>query len=82
MIDLYFDVKKLAIEQGISFPKFAGFNWHPHRKENQRWGLRTDKDWLKLVSHWECLKKVNVIPLYMVELNEACLLYTSPSPRD
>jgi len=71
MIDLYSDVKKLAMEQGISLPKFVGFNWHPHKKENQRWGLRTNKDWLKLVTHWECLKKVNVIPIYLVELNEA-----------
>ena len=51
MIDLYSDVKKLAVEHGISFPKFAGFNWHPHRQENQRCGLTTEKGWLKLVSH-------------------------------
>ena len=29
----------------------------------------SDKDWL--VSHWECLKKVDVIVIYMVELHEA-----------
>ena len=59
------------MEQSVNFSKFAGFLWHPLRKENQRWALRCDKKWVKLSSHWETPKKGNVIPLYMVDLPEA-----------
>ena len=30
-IDLFRDVKVLALEQGVTFPKYAGFKWYPPR---------------------------------------------------
>ncbi|KAJ8428141.1 hypothetical protein Cgig2_011514 [Carnegiea gigantea] len=41
-IDLFRDVKILAVEQGVTFPMYVGFKWHPPRRENQRWPLNSD----------------------------------------
>ena len=49
VIDLFRDVKVLAMEQGVTFPKDAGFKWHPHRGKNQMWPLNSDNDWMMLV---------------------------------
>ena len=58
VIDIFRDVKRAAMEHSVKFPKFVGFLWHPSRKENQRWALRCGKDWVRLASHWENMKKV------------------------
>ena len=34
MTNLYSDVKKLALQHGVSFSKIASFIWHLHRKGN------------------------------------------------
>ncbi|KAJ8426473.1 hypothetical protein Cgig2_009070 [Carnegiea gigantea] len=49
-------------------------SWHPPDRENQRWPLSTGGDWVRLASHWEKMKKNVVIPLYIIELHEACSL--------
>ncbi|KAJ8426493.1 hypothetical protein Cgig2_029235 [Carnegiea gigantea] len=46
VIDLFRDVRGLAVEQGVVLPKYAGFKWHPLGRENQRWPLNTDGDWV------------------------------------
>ncbi|KAJ8426924.1 hypothetical protein Cgig2_010442 [Carnegiea gigantea] len=63
VIDLFRDVRGLAVEQG-----YAGFKWHPPGRENQRWPLNTDNDWVMLVHQWESIRGF-VIPIYVVELH-------------
>jgi len=69
-VDLYTDVRSLASKSGRVFPKFAGLQWHPPNKENQRWPLDCDDDWLRLASYWEG-KKHKVIHIYWVDLKKA-----------
>jgi len=73
-IDLFRDVRSSAIENGVQLPKFPGFRWHPPGRENQRWPLITDSDWVSLASHWGKMKKNIVIPLYIIDLPEASSL--------
>jgi len=67
---LYSDVRSLARQSGFVFPKFARFQWHPLNKENQRWPLECDGDWLRLSSYWEG-NKHKCIPIYLIELKKA-----------
>ncbi|KAJ8437760.1 hypothetical protein Cgig2_009475 [Carnegiea gigantea] len=60
VIDLFRNMRGLAVEQGAVLPKYAGFKWHPPRRENQRWPLNTDNDWSI---------RGFVIPIYVVELH-------------
>ena len=69
-VDLYSDVRSLASKSGFVFPKFAGFQWHPPNKENQRWTLECDGDWLRLSSYWEG-NKHKCISIYLIELKKA-----------
>ncbi|KAJ8447999.1 hypothetical protein Cgig2_028875 [Carnegiea gigantea] len=48
VIDLFRNVRGLAMEQGVVLPKYAGFKWHPPGRKNQRWPLNTDNDWVIL----------------------------------
>ncbi|KAJ8451191.1 hypothetical protein Cgig2_013963 [Carnegiea gigantea] len=68
VIDLFRDVRALAVEQGVVLPEYAGFKWHPPGRENQRWPLNTDGDWVMLVHQWESVRGF-VIPIYVVELH-------------
>jgi len=56
-LDLFRDVRSSANENGVKLPKFSGFRWHPPGRENQRWALSTDGDWVKLANHWGKMKK-------------------------
>ncbi|KAJ8428902.1 hypothetical protein Cgig2_024971 [Carnegiea gigantea] len=62
------------MENGVQLPKFPGFRWHPPGRENQRWPLTTDSDWVSLTSHWGKMQKNVVIPLYIIDLPEASSL--------
>ncbi|KAJ8424734.1 hypothetical protein Cgig2_010034 [Carnegiea gigantea] len=68
VIDLFRAVRELAVEQGVVLPEYAGFKWHPPGRENQRWPLNTDGDWVMLVHQWESVRGF-VIPIYVVELH-------------
>ncbi|KAJ8442544.1 hypothetical protein Cgig2_026486 [Carnegiea gigantea] len=46
-IDLFRDGRARANESGIEFPKYAGFRYHLPNKENQRWHLNIDDDWVR-----------------------------------
>ena len=70
-LDLFRDVRSSTNENGVKLLKFPGFRWHPPGRENQRWALSTDGDWVKLANHWGKMKKNVVIPLYITELPEA-----------
>ena len=35
-IDLFKDVKVVAVERGVTFSNYAGFKWPPPRRENKR----------------------------------------------
>ena len=59
------------MENGVKLRKFPAFRQHLSGKENQRWPLATDGDWVRLASHLEKIKKNAVIPLYIIELPEA-----------
>ena len=67
VIDLFRDVRGLAVEQGVVLPKYTGFKWHPPGRENQTWPLNTDNDWVMLVHQCESIRGF-VIPIYVVEL--------------
>ncbi|KAJ8431496.1 hypothetical protein Cgig2_032267 [Carnegiea gigantea] len=62
------------MENRVKLPKFLGFRWHPFARENQRWSLTTDANWVSLASHWGEMKNNIVIPLYIIELPEASSL--------
>ena len=68
-VDLYTDVRSLASKSGHVFPKFAKLQWHPPSKENQRWLVDCNDDWLRLASYWE-RKKHKVIPVHLVDIEK------------
>ncbi|KAJ8434609.1 hypothetical protein Cgig2_025035 [Carnegiea gigantea] len=70
-IDLFRDVRSSAMENEVKLPKFPSFRWHSSGRENQKWPLTTDADWVSLASRWAKMKKNVVIPLYIIELLEA-----------
>ena len=74
-IDLFRDVRYSAMKNGVQLPQFHGFRWHPSGRENQRWPLTIDSDWVSLASHWGKMKKNVVIPLYIIDLPEASSLH-------
>ncbi|KAJ8443285.1 hypothetical protein Cgig2_015763 [Carnegiea gigantea] len=45
-IKLFKDARARANESGIELPKHAGFRYHSPNKENQRWRLNIDEDWV------------------------------------
>ncbi|KAJ8447261.1 hypothetical protein Cgig2_013038 [Carnegiea gigantea] len=62
-INLFRDVRSSAMENGVKLPKFPRFRWHPPGRENQ-----------SLANHWGKIKKIIVIPLYIIEIPEASSL--------
>ena len=48
-INLFRIVKVVAVEHGVTFPKYAGFNWHPLGRDNQSGSPNFDNEWMMLV---------------------------------
>ena len=73
-IDLFRDVRSSAIENGVRLLKFPDYRWHRPSRENQRWPLSIDGDWVRLASHCGKVKKNVVIPLYIIKLTDTSSL--------
>ena len=68
-LELFRDARAKANEEGIEFPKYAGFRYHPPHRENQRWHLNVDDDWVRLMNFWED-ERSKCVPIYMYDLKK------------
>ena len=68
-LELFRDARAKANEEGIEFPKYAGFRYHPPNRENQRWMLNVDDDWVRLMNFWEG-DRSKCVPIYMFDLKK------------
>ena len=48
-IKLFGDARAKVNELGIEFSKYVRLRYHPLNKENQRWHLNIDDDWVRLI---------------------------------